>query len=184
MSNGHRQQTGLPVFFDDETDLIRELQTMCSSRSEPDISQISQVKDSLMPFPSTPSKEQFTNASNQEAVVQQPSEVVPSPSQPASQCTGRRPAPRVKSQLPVPSSRGQQTRASTTANSSSNNNHLTQTPPSLRRTPANSSSRTKQAPPNNSSSNNNYNRNSMNERSHSQGDIWILHRDLHQSNNK
>uniref|UniRef100_A0A3B5L3H2 Cortactin-binding protein 2 n=1 Tax=Xiphophorus couchianus TaxID=32473 RepID=A0A3B5L3H2_9TELE len=31
--------TGLPVFFDDETDLIRELQTMCSSRSEPDISQ-------------------------------------------------------------------------------------------------------------------------------------------------
>ncbi|MEQ2215547.1 hypothetical protein XENOCAPTIV_002480 [Xenoophorus captivus] len=35
-----RQTAGLPVFFDDETDLIRELQTMCSSRSEPDISQV------------------------------------------------------------------------------------------------------------------------------------------------
>uniref|UniRef100_A0A3B5L3N8 Cortactin-binding protein 2 n=1 Tax=Xiphophorus couchianus TaxID=32473 RepID=A0A3B5L3N8_9TELE len=38
--------TGLPVFFDDETDLIRELQTMCSSRSEPDISQV----DTHTPF--------------------------------------------------------------------------------------------------------------------------------------
>uniref|UniRef100_A0A3B5L3P8 Cortactin-binding protein 2 n=1 Tax=Xiphophorus couchianus TaxID=32473 RepID=A0A3B5L3P8_9TELE len=41
-----RQPAGLPVFFDDETDLIRELQTMCSSRSEPDISQV----DTHTPF--------------------------------------------------------------------------------------------------------------------------------------
>uniref|UniRef100_A0A8D3B953 Cortactin-binding protein 2 n=1 Tax=Scophthalmus maximus TaxID=52904 RepID=A0A8D3B953_SCOMX len=31
---------GLSVFSDDETDLIRELQTMCSSKSEPDISKV------------------------------------------------------------------------------------------------------------------------------------------------
>ncbi|KAM4734099.1 cortactin-binding protein 2 isoform 3-T3 [Anableps anableps] len=184
MSNGHRQPAGVPMFFDDETDLIRELQTMCSSRSEPDISQISQVKDSLILFPSTPSKEQPAHKSNQEIAVQQQSEGL-SPDQPgrrsiqpACQSTSRRPGPRVKSQLPVPSSRGQQMRASTTC--SSNNNQI-QTPPSLRRTPANSSSRTKQAPPNNSS-NNNYYRNSMNDRSHSQDDIWILHRDLRHSN--
>ncbi|XP_032403872.1 cortactin-binding protein 2 isoform X4 [Xiphophorus hellerii] len=179
MSNGHRQPAGLPVFFDDETDLIRELQTMCSSRSEPDISQISQVKDSLIMFPSTPSKEQPGHKSNQEAAVQQQSEAVcpggpgRSSVQPACQSNSRRSGPRVKSQLPIPNSRGQQTRASSVCSIS--NNNQTQPPPSLRKAPA--SSRTKQNPPNS-----NFYRNSMNERSSSQDDIWILHRDLHHSN--
>uniref|UniRef100_M4AAQ0 Cortactin-binding protein 2 n=1 Tax=Xiphophorus maculatus TaxID=8083 RepID=M4AAQ0_XIPMA len=179
MSNGHRQPAGLPVFFDDETDLIRELQTMCSSRSEPDISQISQVKDSLIMFPSTPSKEQPGHKSNQEAAVQQQSAAVcpggpgRSSVQPACQSSSRRSGPRVKSQLPIPNSRGQQTRASSVCNIS--NNNQTQTPPSLRKAPANS--RTKRNPPNS-----NFYRNSMNERSSSQDDIWILHRDLHHSN--
>ncbi|KAK5624126.1 hypothetical protein CRENBAI_010922 [Crenichthys baileyi] len=186
MSNGHRQTAGLPVFFDDETDLIRELQTMCSSRSEPDISQISQAKDNMILFPSTPSKTEPATKSSQETAVQQPSEgtVVSQPSrssiQPAFQSTSRRPSPRAKSQLPVPSSRGQQTRASTTCSSNNNNNQI-QTPPSLSRATANSSSRTKQGPQSNSS-NNNYYRNSMNECSHSQDNIWILHSDLHKSN--
>lgn len=35
-----REPVGLSVFSDDETDLIRELQTMCSSKSEPDISKV------------------------------------------------------------------------------------------------------------------------------------------------
>lgn len=35
-----REAVGLSVFSDDETDLIRELQTMCSSKSEPDISKV------------------------------------------------------------------------------------------------------------------------------------------------
>ncbi|XP_023209153.1 cortactin-binding protein 2 isoform X3 [Xiphophorus maculatus] len=180
MSNGHRQPAGLPVFFDDETDLIRELQTMCSSRSEPDISQISQVKDSLIMFPSTPSKEQPGHKSNQEAAVQQQSAQAVCPGgpgrssvQPACQSSSRRSGPRVKSQLPIPNSRGQQTRASSVCNIS--NNNQTQTPPSLRKAPANS--RTKRNPPNS-----NFYRNSMNERSSSQDDIWILHRDLHHSN--
>ncbi|XP_027869518.1 cortactin-binding protein 2 isoform X3 [Xiphophorus couchianus] len=180
MSNGHRQPAGLPVFFDDETDLIRELQTMCSSRSEPDISQISQVKDSLIMFPSTPSKEQPGHKSNQEAAVQQQSEQAVCPGgpgrnsvQPACQSSSRRSGPRVKSQLPIPNSRGQQTRVSSVCSIS--NNNQTQTPPSLRKAPANS--RTKQNPPNS-----NFYRNSMNEHSSSQDDIWILHRDLHHSN--
>lgn len=36
----YREPVGLSVFSDDETDLIRELQTMCSSKSEPDISKV------------------------------------------------------------------------------------------------------------------------------------------------
>ncbi|XP_043981669.1 cortactin-binding protein 2 isoform X3 [Gambusia affinis] len=181
MSNGHRQPAGLPVFFDDETDLIRELQTMCSSRSEPDISQISQVKDSLILFPRTPSKEQPGHKTNQEAAVQQQSEQAVCPGGPgrssvqlACQSSSSRSAPRVKSQLPIPNSRGQQTRVSSACSSS--NNNQTQTPPNLRKAPA-SSSRTKQNPPNG-----NFYCNSMNERSSSQDDIWILHRDLHHSN--
>lgn len=35
-----REPLGLSVFSDEETDLIRELQTMCSSKSEPDISKV------------------------------------------------------------------------------------------------------------------------------------------------
>lgn len=38
-----REPVGLSVFSDEETDLIRELQTMCSSKSEPDISKVSDV---------------------------------------------------------------------------------------------------------------------------------------------
>uniref|UniRef100_A0A096M0D9 Cortactin-binding protein 2 n=1 Tax=Poecilia formosa TaxID=48698 RepID=A0A096M0D9_POEFO len=145
-----RQPAGLPVFFDDETDLIRELQTMCSSRSEPDVPQISQVKDSLILFPSSPSKEQHCHKSNQEAAVQQQSEVMRTSRHTncskSSSSSNRRSGPRIKSQLPIPNSRGQQTRASSACSSSNNN------------------------------------QNSMNERSRSQDDIWILHRDLHHSN--
>jgi len=34
---------GLSLYSDDETDLIRELQTMCSSKSEPDISKVMDI---------------------------------------------------------------------------------------------------------------------------------------------
>ncbi|XP_038136427.1 cortactin-binding protein 2 isoform X1 [Cyprinodon tularosa] len=75
MSNGHRRSAGLPAFLDDETDLIRELQNLCSSRSEPDISQISEAKDNLIHFPSTPSVAPPAQESNQETAVQQQLEV-------------------------------------------------------------------------------------------------------------
>lgn len=153
-----REPTGLSVFSDDETDLIRELQTMCSSKSEPDISKISETKDDLILFSSSSQK------AERETPVQT---TAPSPGSPvAVQSSERRsgPAPRSKSQLPVPSS------------SRGGAGLQTRTPP-IR-------SRTKQAPPtpNSSSSNNNYYRNNnMNENSQSQEDIWILHEN---NNNK
>ncbi|XP_078023750.1 cortactin-binding protein 2 [Epinephelus lanceolatus] len=198
ISNGRvqREPVGLSVFSDDETDLIRELQTMCSSKSEPDISKISQAKDDLILFSSSPSEATPPHKAEQETAVQQrPQTTVVrqssrSSSQAAVQSSDRRSGPRAKSQLPVPSSRGQQqTRASTAASSSNNNGSSsssspsrTQTPPSRSRTSnsSSSSSRTKQAPP---SSNNNYYRNSINDNNQSHEDIWILHRDLHENNN-
>nr|XP_033490483.1 cortactin-binding protein 2 [Epinephelus lanceolatus] len=201
ISNGRvqREPVGLSVFSDDETDLIRELQTMCSSKSEPDISKISQAKDDLILFSSSPSEATPPHKAEQETAVQQrPQTTVVrqssrSSSQAAVQSSDRRSGPRAKSQLPVPSSRGQQqTRASTAASSSNNNGSSssssspsrTQTPPSRSRTSnsssSSSSSRTKQAPP---SSNNNYYRNSINDNNQSHDDIWILHRDLHENNN-
>ncbi|XP_042351844.1 LOW QUALITY PROTEIN: cortactin-binding protein 2 [Plectropomus leopardus] len=190
-SNGKVQRApgGLSVFSDDETDLIRELQTMCSSKSEPDISKISQAKDDLILFSCSPSEvTPSSNGEQETAVQQQPQMTVlrqsrSSSSQAAVQTSDRRSGPRAKSQLPIPSSRGQQTRASTAASSSNNNGSSspsrTQTPPSRSRT-TNSSSRTKQAPP---SSNNNYYRNNINDNNQSHEDIWILHRDLHENNN-
>nr|XP_054591041.1 cortactin-binding protein 2 [Nothobranchius furzeri] len=169
MSNGHREPAGLPV-FSDETDLIRELQTMCSSRSEPDISNISHSEDNLFLFPSAPSEELPQLRVSQEHLVQQQQTIAVSPSgRGNSQSCNRCPGPRSRSQLPVPSSRGQQTRLCS--------NSRIQTPSSHSRTTANSS-RTKQVPL--SSSNNNYH--NMNDSSRSHEDIWILHRDLHESN--
>ncbi|XP_070687503.1 cortactin-binding protein 2 [Pempheris klunzingeri] len=200
ITNGkvQREPVGLAVFSDDETDLIRELQTMCSSKSEPDISKISQAKDDLILFSSSPSEAMPPHKAEKETTVQQRPQmtVIRQPSrssnQAAVQSGDRRSGPRAKSQLPVPSSRGQQARASTAATSRNNNSSSsssspsrTQTPPSRSRTTTNSSSsisRTKQAPPP-SSSNNNYYRNNINGNNQSHEEIWILHRDLHENNN-
>ncbi|XP_029289271.1 cortactin-binding protein 2 [Cottoperca gobio] len=187
ISKVQREPVGLTVFSDDETDLIRELQTMCSSKSEPDISKILQAKDDLILFSSSPSEAAPPHKAEQETAVQQRTQTTVvrqsslSSSQAAVQSSDRRSGPRGKSQLPVPSSRGQQTRASSSSSSSSSSSppSRTQMPPSRSRTP-NNSSRTKQAPP---SSNNNYYRNNINENNQSHEDIWILHRDLHENNN-
>ncbi|XP_041852606.1 cortactin-binding protein 2 isoform X2 [Melanotaenia boesemani] len=185
--NGHRQPAALPVFSDDETDLIRELQTMCSSKSEPDIRKISRAKEDLILFSSSATEELPHRKEGQETAVQQRPQMTTvsqsrhGPVQAPGQSSDRRPGPRCKSQLPVPSSRGQQSRASSTySNNSSSSSSRVQTPPSRSRTNTNSS-RTKQAPPTNSS-NNNYH-NNINDNSQSHEDIWILHRDLHESNN-
>uniref|UniRef100_A0A4W6BQ75 CortBP2/NAV1-like AAA+ ATPase lid domain-containing protein n=1 Tax=Lates calcarifer TaxID=8187 RepID=A0A4W6BQ75_LATCA len=113
IANGKVQRgepVGLSVFSDDETDLIRELQTMCSSKSEPDISKISQAKDDLILFSS--SEVSPSDKAEQETAVQQrPQTTVVRQSsrgsaQAAVQTGDRRSGPRTKSQLPVPSSRG------------------------------------------------------------------------------
>ncbi|XP_055011801.1 cortactin-binding protein 2 [Boleophthalmus pectinirostris] len=79
----HREGMGLCVFSDEETDLIRELQTMCSSKSEPDISKISQTKEM---FPSESSRQQQQQQRNKTPPV--------SPS-----------IPRSNSRLPLPTTR-------------------------------------------------------------------------------
>ncbi|XP_076589214.1 cortactin-binding protein 2 [Chaetodon auriga] len=196
IANGkdQREPVGLSVFSDDETDLIRELQTMCSSKSEPDISKISRAKDDLILFSGSPSEATPPHEAEQETAAQQrPQTTVVRPSsrgsgQASVQSSERRSGPRAKSQLPVPSSRGQQTRASAAATSSNNNGgspSRTQTPPSRSRGTANSSSssRTKQVPPGSSNNNNTYYRNNINDNNQSHQDIWILHRDLHENNN-
>ncbi|KTG41077.1 hypothetical protein cypCar_00023205 [Cyprinus carpio] len=48
---GEGVAVGLSLCSDDETDLIRELQTMCSSKSEPDISKIALFKEDLIMLP-------------------------------------------------------------------------------------------------------------------------------------
>ncbi|XP_008309394.1 cortactin-binding protein 2 [Cynoglossus semilaevis] len=185
-----RETVGLSVFSDDETDLIRELQSMCSSKSEPDISKISQTKDDLFLFSSVSSQESKTQKPEQETNVQQEQQrtTVAHQSFRSSdhtdvQSSNRRSTGlRAKSQLPVPSSRGQQARASTaaTTGSSSNNNNHSSSSSSSSKSPIRT-----QTPPNrsrnSSSSNNNYyHRNNIdNNRSHE--DIWILHRDLHEN---
>ncbi|KAK9516225.1 hypothetical protein VZT92_024168 [Zoarces viviparus] len=180
INNGdaQREPAGLSVFSDDETDLMRELQTLCSSKSEPDISKISQTKDHRILFSSSPSEGTPPHTAEQQTAVQQRPQTtvarrcssssqtsVPTSSVPTSsvQTSDRRSGSRAKSQLPVPSSRGQQTRASSSASSSS--------------------SRTKPTPP--GSNNNNYYdyHNNINENNQSHEDIWILHGDLHEHNN-
>ncbi|KAM3870407.1 cortactin-binding protein 2 [Diretmus argenteus] len=187
--NTQREPVDLSVFSDDETDLIRELQTMCSSKSEPDISQISRAKDDLIMF-SSPSSGGPTppRKAEQEAAVQPRPQTTGvrqssrSPSQAAAQSSDRRSAPRAKSQLPVPSSRGQQTRPSTSSNSNSSSSSPGRTQMPVNRSRTNGSSKTKQTLPSSSSNNNNY-RNNVNDNNQSHEDVWILHRDLHENNN-
>ncbi|KAM4618923.1 cortactin-binding protein 2 isoform 2-T2 [Polymixia lowei] len=214
IANGNAQRSavgepvGLSVFSDDETDLIRELQTMCSSKSEPDISKIALTNEDLILFSSSPSEATPPHKTRQEVSTQpqppttsghqsrrSPSHAPQSSSSHAPQSSSghapqsslghapqsspKRSGPRAKSQLPVPSSRGQQTRpnASSSSSSISTSTSRTQTPANRSRTDG--SSKTRQAPPSNN--NNNY-RNNVNNNSQSHEDIWILHRDLHENN--
>ncbi|ROL43258.1 Cortactin-binding protein 2 [Anabarilius grahami] len=114
---------GLSFCSDDETDLIRELQTMCFSKSEPDISKIALFKEDFIMLPdSSP----------------------PTPQRSDGETDGGHSSPRrvtrPRSHLPVPSSRGSQ-QVNTTSSSSSN--------PSR----ASTSSRARQLPPHNNTNN-------------------------------
>ncbi|KPP66245.1 cortactin-binding protein 2-like, partial [Scleropages formosus] len=54
--------------YGDEGDLMRELQTMCSSRSEPDISKIASAKEDLVGFPGRPGRHVPLKADGEETV--------------------------------------------------------------------------------------------------------------------
>ncbi|KAL4659480.1 cortactin-binding protein 2-like [Arapaima gigas] len=154
--------------YDDEADLMRELRTMCSSRSEPDISKIARSKEDLVAFPGgsggrTPSKV------DSEGTVQPQTETVGgcgSSARAARPAGSDRRAARPKSQLPVPSSSSQQRPPSAPRPSRSSSSTTTATN-SISRTTSRTrtSSRTRQVAPNNSSN------------VQPREDVWVLHRD-------
>ncbi|XP_016143361.1 cortactin-binding protein 2-like [Sinocyclocheilus grahami] len=152
---------GLSLCSDDETDLIRELQTMCSSKSEPDISKIALFKEDFIMLPdSIPPTPQRSDAEvtqpqtcpvTTECAVDMPH---PPPQKIDSSHTSPQRVTRPRSHLPIPSSRGAQ--QVNTSSSSSLQSHSSS--PSR----ASTSSRARQPPSHN-------NRNNF-----SQDDIWFL----------
>ncbi|XP_052438462.1 cortactin-binding protein 2 isoform X2 [Carassius gibelio] len=145
---------GLSLCSDDETDLIRELQTMCSSKSEPDISKIALFKEDFIMLPDsippTPrrSDAKVTQPQTHPVTTECAVDMTHPPTQKIdSGHTSPRRLTRPRSHLPIPSSRGAQ--QGNTSSSSS---------PSR----ASTSSRTRQPPSHNNRSN------------FSQEDIWFL----------
>ncbi|XP_061534047.1 cortactin-binding protein 2 isoform X1 [Phycodurus eques] len=147
IANGkiHREASGLSLFSDDETDLIQELQSLCSSKSEPDIRQTWASKDdNVLLFasrgpagapPSTPEQEVAVDQSAQPSLL----------AQAAVQSSQRRSGLRAKSQLPVPSRGQQQPPQVVTGNHSSNSNNNNCSNGSRSNSKANSSSSNKQS---------------------------------------
>ncbi|KAM9816176.1 cortactin-binding protein 2 isoform X1 [Syngnathus typhle] len=112
----HREASGLSLFSDDETDLIQELQSLCSSKSEPDIRQMWASKDDdtllFAPARAPPSTTEQKVAQDQSAQSSLLTHAVVQ----SSQC---RSSPRIKSHLPVPSRGQQQSPRIAAANSNS-----------------------------------------------------------------
>ncbi|KAJ8395687.1 hypothetical protein AAFF_G00029240 [Aldrovandia affinis] len=156
-STSQRCVDGEPVRFslvsDEETDLMQELQTMCSSRSEPDIRKIPPSREDFIVFPGsrcglTPQQDNDEETlPTQTRARRHSSSHAPGPT-----CSEKRTA-RPKSQLPIPSSKNLQGDHSTGISTGISTR---------------TSSRARQAPPSN---NNNQSQ-----------EIWILQRDLHENN--
>ncbi|XP_046890795.1 cortactin-binding protein 2 [Hypomesus transpacificus] len=165
----------LSLCSDDDTELIRELQTMCTSKSEPDISKIAQSKDEFVVFSGSRSGQSLHKTDHKTTAQQRPQTTSShhanqSPANVA-QSHERRPASRPKSQLPVPSSRGQPPRPSSSSSSTPNQANGNRNAAETRTEP---SSKTRHVLP----SNNNFNKNNQR-----QEDIWILHGDVHENGN-
>ncbi|XP_026859765.2 cortactin-binding protein 2 isoform X1 [Electrophorus electricus] len=181
---GDGDSVTLALYSDDESDLIKELQTMCSSKSEPDISKIVLSQEdfimlpgSILPTPQRTAEQGYTDIQPQAVRVESCVEVAQPPQQQidSSLSAGSHGSPRClarpKSQLPVPTSRGQQQtpsstqRATTSISSSTRSPHAHSSNPSRTHT----SSRTRQAPPSN---------NRINQ---SEEETWILNSSLHEN---
>ncbi|XP_039539793.1 cortactin-binding protein 2 [Pimephales promelas] len=115
---------GLSLYSDDETDLIRELQTMCSSKSEPDISKIALFKEDFIMLPdSSPPTPQMNDGevTESQTLPITPVSAVDMTCPPPQKTDGGHSSPRrvtrPRSHLPVPSSRGAQ-QVNTTSSSS------------------------------------------------------------------
>lgn len=143
MTNGNHA-SGLSLCSDDETDLIRELQSMCSSKSEPDISKIALFKEDfiMLPHSSSASPQGTDGEVNQPQTHSHTADrAVDNTRPPAQQTdsvhTSPRRVMRPRSHLPVPSSRGSQQMIGSSSSLQTHSRAST------------SSSRTRQPPSNN-----------------------------------
>ncbi|XP_035282653.1 cortactin-binding protein 2 [Anguilla anguilla] len=115
---------------DDETDLMLQLQTMCSSKSEPDIRKIPPSSEDFIVFPGTRSGQTTLQDNNEEPAQTRAKGRRHSSSHAPGTLSSEKRTARPKSQLPIPSSKSLQGEQSTGTNSRT-------------------SSKTRQAPPSN-----------------------------------
>uniref|UniRef100_A0A8D1DUQ9 Cortactin-binding protein 2 n=1 Tax=Sus scrofa TaxID=9823 RepID=A0A8D1DUQ9_PIG len=116
----------LSLGSDDEADLVKELQSMCSSKSESDISKIADSRDDLRRFDSSGNNPAFSATVNNPRMPVSQEEVSPLSSHPMSECSNSKSktelgVSRVKSFLPVPRSKVTQCSQNTKRSSSSSN---------------------------------------------------------------
>ncbi|XP_010620201.1 cortactin-binding protein 2 isoform X2 [Fukomys damarensis] len=116
----------LSLGSDDETDLVKELQSMCSSKSESDISKIADSRDDLRRFDNSRNHPAFSATVNNPGMPVSPKEARPPSSHQTTECSNSKSktelsVSRVKSFLPVPRSKAGQCSQNTKRSSSSSN---------------------------------------------------------------
>eukprot|EP00069_Balaena_mysticetus_P019203 bmy_02465T0 len=116
----------LSLGSDDEADLVKELQSMCSSKSESDISKIADSGDDLGRFDRSGNNPAFSATVNNPRMPVSQKEVSPLSSHQATECSNSKSktelgVSRVKSFLPVPRSKVTQCSQNTKRSSSSSN---------------------------------------------------------------
>ncbi|XP_068258364.1 LOW QUALITY PROTEIN: cortactin-binding protein 2 [Nyctibius grandis] len=120
----------LSLGSDDEVDLVQELQSMCSSKSEPDISKITDSKDELLMFNNAQSSPVFSaSGTNPSKTTAQKDGMCPLSSSRTVESSNSKSktelgASRVKSFLPVPRSKVTQPSQNTKKSSSSNTRQI------------------------------------------------------------
>nr|XP_020022865.1 cortactin-binding protein 2-like [Castor canadensis] len=116
----------LSLGSDDEADLVKELQSMCSSKSESDISKIADSLDDLRRFDSSGNNPEFSEPFNNPRMPVSQKEASPLSSHQTTECSNNKSktelgVSRVKSFLPVPRSKVAQCSQNTKRSSSSSN---------------------------------------------------------------
>ncbi|KAM5303756.1 cortactin-binding protein 2 [Glossophaga mutica] len=116
---------------DDEADLAKELQGICSNKSESDISKIADSRDDLRRFDSPGNNATFSATVNNLRMPVSQKEVIPLSSHQTMECSNSKSKTelgilRVKSFLPVPRSKVTQCSQSTKRSSSSSNTRQTE----------------------------------------------------------
>ncbi|KAM6301800.1 cortactin-binding protein 2 [Podargus strigoides] len=120
----------LSLGSDDELDLVQELQSMCSSKSEPDISKIADSKDELMMFNNSQNSPVFsTSGTNPSRTTAQKDVMRPLSSSRTVESSNSKSktelgVSRVKSFLPVPRSKVTQPSQNTKKSSTSNTRQI------------------------------------------------------------